>query len=228
MAKWFRLIFKFIIAVCNTLLDTLYPKYCIVCGKMLPAGVDYCVCRKCKAQQHTKARNLVDNPCGCAEIISPFIYDGIVRRSMLRFKFKGIRYIGHTFAVAMAAMLRDREFAKGDCLLVPIPIHINRDREYNQSEVLAEYISEITGIPVYDGIIRKIRPIGRISGMPKRDKQFYIQDSFHFDAGCNFTGKTVIITDDIYTSGTTLKEFADLMKMHGAEKVYAITACVTE
>lgn len=212
----------------NTILDTVYPKYCVMCGKMMPAGEPYCVCASCKPLQLRQRRNITDSKCGCDEVMSPFKYDGIVRRSMLRFKFRGIKYIGYTFANDMADMLSGRAFVNEDCILIPVPIHISRDRAYNQSEVLADYISDMTGIPVCRNAVCKIRPISRISGMKHSDKRFFIQDSFHIDANYNFTGKTIIITDDIYTSGTTLKEFSDLLRMHGASRVYAVTACIAE
>lgn len=221
-------IFNISKSICNIVLDTIYPKYCVMCGRMISANVQYCLCSHCEAEQLKQRRNITDKKCGCDEVMSPFKYDGITRRSMLRFKFKGVKYIGYTFARAMADMLSDRAFVDEDCMLIPVPIHISRDRAYNQSEVLADYISDMTGIPVCRDAICKIRPIARISGMSHMDKRFYIRDSFHFDARYNFTGKTLIIIDDIYTSGTTLKEFSDLLRMYGASKVYAVTACVAE
>ncbi len=226
--KLIRKIFNISKGVGNTVLDTVYPKYCVMCGRMMPANISYCVCSDCKPIQQKQRHYIVDKGCGCQEVMAPFRYDGITRRSMLRFKFRGIKYIGKSFAIAMSDMLRDRELVRGECLLIPVPIHICRDRAYNQSDVLADYISQITGIPVCRDAVCKISPIARISGMTNKDKRFFIKDSFHFDANYNFTGKTLVIIDDIYTSGTTLKEFSDLLKMHGASVVYAVTACVAE
>ena len=226
--KLLKSIFNILKCIANTIADTIYPKYCIVCGKMMPANVSYCICDICQSVKYKQRRNITDKKCGCDEVMAPFKYDGITRRSMLRFKFKGVKYIGYTFASDMADMLKDREFVNGDCLLIPVPIHINRDRSYNQSEVLANYISDVTGIRVCRDAVCKIRPIARISGMKHSDKRFFIKDSFHIDASYNFTGKTLIIIDDIYTSGTTLKEFSDLLRMHGASRVYAVTACIAE
>lgn len=223
-----RAFFNISKGIANTILDTVYPKYCVMCGRMMPANVSYCVCTSCQPAQQKRKRYITDKKCGCDEVMAPFRYDGITRRSMLRFKFKGVKYIGYTFASSMSDMLKHREFVDDDCLLLPVPIHISRDRAYNQSEVLADYISEQTGIPVSRDAVYKIRPISRISGMKHRDKRFFIKDSFHIDASCNFTGKTLIIIDDIYTSGTTLKELSDLLRMHGATRVYAVTACVAE
>ena len=209
--------FRIAKATYNTALDTLFPKYCIICGRLLPANFKFCVCHRCKPEMNKQAHVIVDNPCGCEEIISPFTYDGNVRQAMLKFKFKGIKYLGYTFAKAMADMLYGRRFIEEDCVL-----------DYNQSDVIARYVTEMTGLPYYSDVVYKIKPITRISGMLRRDKKFFVQGSFHFNICYNLTGKTVIIVDDIYTSGSTLKVFADELKMHGAHKVYALTACVTE
>ncbi|MBQ7901480.1 MAG: ComF family protein [Clostridia bacterium] len=223
-----NLFFRIAKATYNTVLDTLFPKCCIMCGRLLPANCEFCVCHRCKPEMKNQSHVIVDNNCGCEEIISPFTYDGNVRQAMLKFKFKGIEYIGYTFAKAIADMLYGRRFVEEDCVLVSVPIHISRDRDYNQSDVIARQVSELTGLPYHSDVVYKIKPISRISGMLRRDKKFFVQGSFHFNSCYNLTGKTVIIVDDIYTSGSTLKVFADELKMHGAHKVYALTACVTE
>ena len=210
------------------ILDIAYPKHCIVCNKLIPAGQTYCVCDVCYPARHKEKKVIIDEKSGCDEIISPFIYRDNVRKSMLKFKFKRLKYLGMTFATEMTAMLEERKFFNKDIIVVPVPIHPVREREYNQSEVLAQNICKISGIEYTNNLLYKIRPIDRLSGMSYNDKKFFIKNSFHVNSGYNLSGKTVLIVDDIYTSGTTFKELSDALKMRGAKYVYGVTGCYNE
>ena len=214
--------------ICNAVADTMFPKHCILCGKMIPVCRQRCICDNCVPKVRQCETVLTDNDCGCCEVISPFEYSGHTRDAMLRFKFKGIKYIGHTFADYMADMIADRSFLKEDCIMVSMPIHVQRDRDYNQSDIMAQRIADRLGMSYYKDIVCKVKPISRISGMTLKDKRFFVEGSFHFNCCYNLTGKTVVVVDDIYTSGTTMAEFAKLLKMNGASKVYALTACMTK
>jgi ComF family protein len=162
---------------------------------------------------------------GYDEIISPLPYRDNIRSSLIEFKFKNIKYLGYTFAKAMYNELKNRNFISSDCYILPVPIHISRDRDYNQSAVLAKHLSEWLGIDVLEDALFKIKPISRLSGMGLEDKKLYIKNSFLYNPCMNLSGKTVIVVDDVYTSGTTLLEISKYLRMYGAEHVYAVTAC---
>ena len=206
----------------------IFPKHCIVCDKFIPAGMIYCVCDKCYPDIEKEKKVIIDEKSGCDEIISPFIYRDNVRKSMLKFKFKGIKYLGYTFAKEMAAMLKERKFFNDDTIIIPVPIHPIRDRDYNQSEVLAKNLCKLTNTHYYKDILCKIKPIERLSGMSYNDKSFFIKNAFHINSRYNLSGKTVLIVDDIYTSGTTYKELSDELRMRGAKYVYGVSACYNE
>ncbi len=169
-----------------------------------------------------------DSITGCEEIICSLQYDGNVRDAMLEFKFKGVKYIGSTFASTLADLVGERRFLTDDCIIVAVPTHTIRGRAYNQSEVIAKEFCTLTNKEYCDSLIYKTKPISKISGMSLEDKAFYSKDAFYINSGYNISGKTVVIIDDICTSGTTLKELAGELYLRGAKAVYGITACYRE
>lgn len=209
----------------DVFLDTLFPKRCINCKRTMPVSENFCLCKHCQ-QELKKTKIFVhESENGYDEIISPLPYRGNIRSSLLDFKFKNLKYLGYTFARIMYDELKNRSFVSSDCYILSVPIHISRDRDYNQSAVLAKHLSSWLGIDILDDALYKIKPISRLSGMGLDDKKLYIKNSFLYNPCINLSGKTVIVVDDVYTSGTTLLEISKYLRMYGAERVYAVTAC---
>ena len=208
--------------------DFVFPRYCVVCGKIIPPGQKLCLCDEC-ADTAVRMRTVFDGEqINCTEIISALKYDGNIRTSMLKFKFKGIKHLGYTFGKLLADCIKNREFVNDDTVLTAVPIHDIRDREYNQSEVIARVVCEELGMVYTSDLFYKIMPIERLSSMEKQDKKFFINDAFLFNPTVNLSGKTVIVTDDVYTTGATLAVIAKELKKRGAKKVYALTACYSK
>lgn len=208
--------------------DFVFPRYCIICGRVIPPGQKLCLCDGC-SDVATQMRAVFDGKqINCTEIISALKYDGNTRDSMLKFKFKGIKHLGYTFGKLLADCVRDREFVNNDTIVTAVPIHDIRDREYNQAEVIARVVCDELSMTYTSDIFYKIMPIERLSGMEKHDKKFFINNAFLFNPSVNLTGKTVIVTDDVYTTGATLGVIANELKKRGAKRVYALTACYSK
>lgn len=215
--------------VCTTVAeDMLFPKYCINCGRMLPVMQKLCVCDRCTEAVKKMVSVYDDERIGCKQIVSALKYDGKIRDAMLKFKFKNIKYLGYTFGKLLAETVKDRDFINKDTVITAVPIHISRDREYNQSEVVARHMCRELGIDYTDGVLFRIRPIKRLSSMELGDKEFFIKDSYMLNPCVNLCGKTVVIIDDVFTTGTTLRVVSREMKKYGAKEVYALTACYSK
>lgn len=221
-------LFKIFDFITECIIDIAFPKHCIFCNKLVPAGKKLCVCNKCSYKVILQRATFADDDGGCNEVMSPLKYEDNVRLSMLKFKFKGVKYLGYTYAKAMADMIVGRKFYDDDCIITAVPIHRVRDRAYNQSEVIARIMCQLTNKKYCDNLIYKVKAIDRLSGMSNSDKVFYSKDSFYINSNYNVSGKTIIIVDDIYTSGTTLKELASQFRARGAKYVYGITATYRE
>ena len=220
--------FKIVLWFVDLFLDLIFPKYCITCGAVLPLTQKLCICSKCEPSIKSMVSVCVDESTGCDEVISALHYDGSTREAMLKFKFKDLKYLGYSFGKVLSDAVKDRAFVNADTVVTAVPLHISRDREYNQSEVIARHLCNELNMEYCSNLIYKIKPIDRLSGMENHDKSFFAKDAFMINPLANLSGKTVIVVDDVFTTGSTLHEISQELRKYGAKHVYALTACYSK
>jgi competence protein ComFC len=110
-------------------------------------------------------------------------------------------------------------------LIVPVPSHFLRRRKkgYDHSRLLAQEISRITGVPMAP-VLRKVRRTKPMYGLRVSQRRANIMNSLACTRELSDTEKTVLLIDDIITTGCTAAECARLLRNAGAQKVYAMTA----
>jgi ComF family protein len=113
--------------------------------------------------------------------------------------------------------------------LIPVPIHKNRQRErgYNQAEELATEISRLTGIPVYNNIIKRVKETIPQKELNPRERQNNLKKAFNIAQNVVKLNKTIII-DDIYTTGSTIDAVAVELRNIGVKEVYFLALCIGE
>jgi ComF family protein len=137
-------------------------------------------------------------------------YDGLLKECIAAFKFDGFSELGRALA-DMALKSISGRLGEYD-MVVPVPLHTRRteERGYNQSEILAERLSEITRIDYDPGVLRRIRPTKQQSRLSMDERWTNVQDAFEvnpeFDG--RLDGKRVLLVDDIVTTGATISEAA--------------------
>jgi len=112
-----------------------------------------------------------------------------------------------------------------DAVLVPLPLHPlkKRKRGFNQAEVLAKAIAEITGLELCLALER-IRDTPPQSGLHPRQRIENVQGAFKVTS--NVAGKRVVVVDDIYTTGASLEACAQALIEAGAVEVFGVTLAV--
>ena len=110
-------------------------------------------------------------------------------------------------------------------LIVPVPLHVKRlrEREFNQSAIIASVIGRRSGIPLLANVLirhRHTMPQVELGGMDRREN---VAGAFSIEDSSLIEGKEIILVDDVYTSGSTVNECAKVMKKNGADKVYVVT-----
>ncbi len=222
--KLFKKVFTFIL---NVFLDIFYPKRCIICNCKLNIAKKICICSDCMPFLKSKGQAIRDTSKFFEEAVSPLEYEGNTKEWMREFKFRIKKYLGSTFSYAIYQNIKEREFIKTVSLICPVPIHPSRDREYNQSEVIAKGISNKFSIPLAPDMLLKISNIKPLSKMDFKLRSRMIKSAIEFNVKYNIEGKIVCLVDDIYTTGSTANECARILKMYGAQKVYVLSACHT-
>lgn len=186
---------------------------CMTCGKKVNEGVVYCY--DCGRREHIFIRNH-----------AVFEY-GDVRKSLYRFKYSGrAEYAGY-YAKAAYARWGKQIRKLGVQAFVPVPLHSSRMRKrgYNQAEELAKELSKMTGIPVYSDLVirqKKTKPLKTLNGA---ERQNNLKKAFLFTQN-DVKLNTILIIDDIYTTGSTLDAVAAVCKEAGIERIYGLTVAV--
>lgn len=183
---------------------------CEKCGRAI--GEDYPVCLECKA----------DMPLFDAAR-SAFRYEGEIVRLVKKFKTGG-KYLADVFAHSMLHYLLS-DFAGADMLAyVPMTGRAERKRGYNQSRLLAEWLSALSGIPLAENALEKTHETSAQKQLSRRERAENLRGSFHLSSRKIWKGKTAVLVDDVLTTGATANELARLFFGAGAKKVFVLTA----
>ena len=151
-------------------------------------------------------------------------YAGVVRLALHALKYAGEQRLAGPLGAAMAARWR-RAGALGD-LLVPVPVHETRRRErgYDQAELLARAAAAGLGLPMIPALAR-IRATTPQYRLDRRRRAVNVADAFAVRTGAAgaVRGRTVILVDDVVTTGATLAASAHALLAAGAIAVAAVT-----
>lgn len=108
-------------------------------------------------------------------------------------------------------------------VLVSVPLHPKRLRErgYNQSTLLARGLSAKSGIPFWD-CLRRVRNTPHQTGLNRNQRLHNLDGAFTLKAGVRITGKKILLVDDVFTTGSTLRACAGVLHRYGATQIKGI------
>lgn len=165
----------------------------------------------------------LDNPPAYDEAIAPVLYADKGRDLVLALKHGRLFAAAPAMARMMSAPLA-RKIGSGDCpVLVPVPLHHSRliSRRFNQSQLLAESLAEQMDLPVDTRLLVRTRATPSQGGLKRRGRLKNVRGAFEISdkAKADLTGSTVILVDDVLTTGATAGACAEVLKKAGAHKV---------
>ncbi len=148
-----------------------------------------------------------------------------LKAMILKLKSSNSRYMKYPFA-EIALDVIPKEVLDKVSLITAVPSSAYRlwDRGFNQAQLIADEISELTHIPYKDTLMRLKDT--KTSMLNKEARIKSIKDQYCFS--CSVTGETVLLIDDVCTTGSTLRECAKMLKKAGAEEIFCFTVARTE
>lgn len=204
----------------------IFPKKCVICCKTMPLDAGKAMlCPDCAHDVRHKYRCTegvrVDGTDGAAAAL---YYTGNVAGAMKRFKFNHREHYADWFAAQALPLLAERLEEWQPDLVTFIPIGLMRlyQRGYNQAELLAEQIAAPLGLPCRATLTKRAF-VGRQSrreGLAARQKN--AAKAFLPMEDVDLTGQSVVLVDDIITTGATVAAAAKLLRQMGAARVYAL------
>jgi ComF family protein len=156
------------------------------------------------------------------------LYEGPVKEAIHKFKFRGKKDLAPVFAELLQGYARASSFMSlvlGVDLAVPVPLFAARQKErgFNQSELIAELFCDRLNIPFSKDVIRRGRQTKPQFDLKRADRFLNVSSAFTPTHGHDIAGKTVLLIDDILTTGATASECAKTLKSNGASRVFVLT-----
>lgn len=197
--------------------ELILPSQCLVC-KIYSQGY---ICGGCQQTFKEMISPMYEYNL---KVHSLFQYHGGVRKVLHRFKYDRFREVGLVLGSLMGEYYRDVLQEKYD-LLVPVPLHKDelRERGFNQSEILAHGFISIFSQNLSLPALVKIKKTRRQVNLNLTERRENLKNAF--SAPYSLKGNTVLIIDDVFTTGETFKACKSALLKAGAREVQGVTFC---
>lgn len=196
----------------------MYAPACFVCKKLVPAhnGVPAGrTCQSCRKKIRVYAS------------FSPYSYDDPAIKTLIHdLKYRRMRANAQILgallsrAIAYQGLLLSRDF-----IIIPIPLHPSRKRTrgFNQAGLIAEALGGKLGIDVRADILRKIKNTRPQMELPREERLENVSGAYAVSDSNSIINRTIILLDDVKTTGATLESAARALRSAGAKKIWALT-----
>lgn len=206
---------RVVCGACLSKLAAYEGPFCPRCGRIRQdAGEDHS-CGRCLREPPAFTRH---RSCG--------VYGGTLKDVILLFKYRKYAPLSRPLAgFADAAVGPDQGLWAGTDLLVPVPLHPSRrrDRGFNQARLLARDLARLRGLRVLDGCLVKVRNAPPQAGLRAADRERNVVRAYAVRRPDRIRGRTLVLVDDVTTTGATLRECARVLMKAGAKEVRAVT-----
>ncbi len=232
-------------ALIERCLQFLLPPQCHCCEKFLEEGQQG-ICPDCLSNIRWiepplctlcgvpfLSREIENHPCGACLTRGKYFtmaravgyYEGPLREAIHRWKYEEKSYLTLFFGEKLAEGFCRYWDPQSFDLIIPVPLHSKRLRErgFNQALLLVKELSRRTRIPYSKRLLQKrilTPPQVNLSG-GEREKG--VRGSFHIQRDEEIEGKSILLVDDVYTTGATVNECSKVLLKAGAERVDVLT-----
>lgn len=223
--------------ILNQIVDLFFPNICFICKEKL-AEKKY-ICEKCE-------KNLVmidEGKCFCCGentskngicesckkelffdgFISVFEFDKVIQNLIHCYKYEEFKKIGKYLGEILAEKLSRYSFISDVDYILPVPLHHikKRERGFNQARILGKSVSKKLQIPLKNSAVKRKKYTKSQTKLSKEEREKNVGNAFVIKDISLVKNKRLLIVDDVFTTGSTMKSIASVLKNNGAEKVYA-------
>jgi competence protein ComFC len=204
----------------EALWDLLFPPQCLVCG-----GPMVFLCETCLARIRAKISIKESRVSGLEKVLSLMDYADPIKHLIWLCKFRNKKVLLPLIAKLIADAFTEE--LKNIDMIVPVPIHPHKlkQRGFNQAEELIRTTAECNHIPLLINVLSRQAETHALYDLNRTERGQMIRGSMSCTSPGNVKGKTILLFDDIVTTGATLRECARLLREHGSGKILGLTIC---
>ena len=219
-------------------LSLLFPRVCQCCGEHLVKNEDI-ICTSCiydipVTDFHNRRDNELEKAfwgrCYIerAAAWAPYTRGGKVQRLIHRLKYLGIKEIGIYIGHHYGKILKESGFLDGIDVIVPVPLHPSRERRrgFNQAMVLSVAISDVSGIPVREDILKRKRKTATQTRRTRVERWENVENIFEVPGGITCGDIHILLVDDVVTTGSTIESCVNALKVIPGVRVSVVSAAV--
>jgi len=231
------------------IIDIIYPARCPICEEIIiPKDIRVCSscksklsyveeprCMKCsKPIEHEEKEYCIDcerKKYSYERGFSIWVYDDLMKKSIAAFKYNNKKEYAGFYIDEMLRLYGDAITKLKPDAIVPVPIHRSKyfSRGYNQAEILARGIGKALNVPVIANLLIRKKRTEPQKKLDNRQRLANLQKAIIYNYKAvknNKTINSILLVDDIYTTGSTIAVCSNVLIANGVQKVYFITLCI--
>ena len=148
-------------------------------------------------------------------------YSAMVKEALLRFKFHQKAAYYRSFAVLLSKKIKKMTNFRNFDIIIGVPLHASRERErgYNQSSLIAKALSRELQVPASNTVLSRVKITNSQSLLNRNARLSNVRDAFQVNRPEKIRGRSILLVDDIITTGATLGECCKVLLEAGAGEV---------
>ena len=222
---------------CESKLYPIRGVVCMQCGRPIKKTFDaeseksayleiyhsYEYCYECQSKLKSQSKSKITQGKAL------YLYRGAIKQTMYRFKYSNKREYAFYFVKEAVCQYGDWIKEKQIQAIVPVPMYKPKERKrgYNQAKTFAKALSELTGLPVLEDAVIRVRETQPLKSLNPIERKNNLKNAFQ-------NGKSIVqythilVVDDIYTTGSTAEAVAEELIKQGVGHVYFMSICIGE
>ena len=201
-------------------LDLLYPPRCVFCDALLQEGEVY-FCRNCGEKvPMAEGRKRVRTGVYFDRCVAPLLYQDMVRESFLDYKFHQKTWRAVTDAAFLEPYVREEFPALDVVTWVPLGRRSQKDRGYDQSELVAKGLARRLNLP-RERLLEKVRDTQQQSRLERPEqRRANVLGAYSVKKNASVQGRRILVVDDVITTGSTIEECCRVLTLAGAAEIH--------
>jgi len=223
-----------------------FPSFCELCGRLLLEPEEKIVCNQCLTKidihhgpvcrvcgRFISGENDLGSLClECQDDPPPYElhrslgpYSGHLKEMIILLKYKGNEPLASSLAEQLYRQFNPQGILAGIDFILPVPLHPKKERErgFNQAELIGRRLASLTGCPLNRDILIKTRNTPAQVSLEAKERELNLRGALAVRKKEFVRQRVLILVDDVYTTGSTIKECALVLKKAGAREIRALT-----